>query len=136
MSPEAWPPSVARILASTSAKYARSLNTSGAASASRNPAGSRTILRNRGYSKFEGGIMVDRNDLKQWVLEALKELSGSATLLNVIKKVWEKHRREIEVSGDLFFTWQYDIRWAATSLRKQKKMKAAKKSPRGVWELS
>jgi hypothetical protein len=79
--------------------------------------------------------MVDRDDLKPWIVEALKELGGSATLLNVVKKVCEKHQKELRNSGDLFFTWQYDIRWTATSLARKKKMKAVKNSPSGVWEL-
>jgi hypothetical protein len=79
--------------------------------------------------------MVDRDDLKPWIIEALSELGGSAKLLNVVKKVWEKHKSELEASGDLFFTWQYDIRWAATALRKRKEMKAAEVSPHGIWEL-
>jgi len=80
--------------------------------------------------------MIDRETLKHWTTEALQELGGRAKLLNVMKKVWEKHKTEIEASGDAFFTWQYDIRWAATALRKDKKMKAAKESPNGVWELA
>jgi len=80
--------------------------------------------------------MVDRDDLKPWIIEALKAQGGSATLLHVVKKVWERHQLELEASGDLFFTWQYDIRWAATALRKQKKMKAAEVSPHGIWELA
>jgi hypothetical protein len=79
--------------------------------------------------------MIDRDDLKPWIVEALKLLGGSATLLNVVKKVWEMHQAELEASGDLFFTWQYDIRWAATTLRKRKEMKAAEVSSQGIWEL-
>lgn len=73
--------------------------------------------------------MLDTSILGQWILEALTELNGSGRLIDVVKTVWKKHQSEIETSGDSFFTWQYDIRWAATMLRKQKKLIA------GVWEL-
>lgn len=80
--------------------------------------------------------MIDRETLKHWVTEALHDHGGGAKLLDVMKTVWKKHRKEIEVSGDAFFTWQYDIRWAATALRKTKKMKSKEVSPRGIWELA
>jgi hypothetical protein len=79
--------------------------------------------------------MLDTSTLGDWIVEALNEMNGSARLLEVVKRVWKNHQSEIEDSGDSFFTWQYDIRWAATMLRKQKKLKAAGTSPAGVWEL-
>jgi hypothetical protein len=48
---------------------------------------------------------------------------------------WEKYKTDLENSGDLFYSWQYDIRWAATELRKSGRMKAADVSPRGIWEI-
>ena len=30
---------------------------------------------------------------------------------------WQTHESELPASGDLFFTWQYDIRWAAQHLQ-------------------
>jgi hypothetical protein len=49
--------------------------------------------------------------------------------------VWKNHENELRRSGDLFFTWQYDIRWTATQLRKEGVMRAANLSPKGTWEL-
>ena len=65
--------------------------------------------------------MIRREILTHWVVEALQELGGKGRLLDVCKTVWAKHKFELESSGDLFFTWQYDIRWAATSLRSKRK---------------
>jgi hypothetical protein len=73
--------------------------------------------------------------LQDWILEALQSLNGSATLLDVCKQVWCHHEAELKASGDLFYSWQYDIRWAATVLRERKLIKAAEESPRGIWEL-
>lgn len=63
--------------------------------------------------------MATRADLPEWVLEALEELGGSAHAVDVAKVVWRRHEPEIRASGDLFYTWQYDLRWAGTTLRKQ-----------------
>tara|TARA_B100000941_G_C27957805_1_gene280008 strand:- start:113 stop:367 length:255 start_codon:yes stop_codon:yes gene_type:complete len=71
-----------------------------------------------------------------WVKEALDALKGKAKLVDVTKKIWQLHKNEIENMGDLFYTWQYDIGWAAVQLRKNRIMKSTKLSQRGVWELN
>jgi hypothetical protein len=70
-----------------------------------------------------------------WIVEALQDFGGRATLIDVCRHVWEHHEVELADSDALFYTWQYDIRWAATQLRTSGKMRAASKSLRGVWEL-
>ena len=80
--------------------------------------------------------MLTKEDLPDLILEALNAKNGSASLVDVCKFIWENHQGHIESSGDLFFTWQYDIRWAANKLRRSGKMKAAELSPKGLWELS
>lgn len=80
--------------------------------------------------------MLKRHDLPDIVEEALKSLGGKGNIVEVCKYVWDNYQSELQNSNHLFYTWQYDIRWAATTLRKNKKMKSAKISPSGVWELS
>ncbi|MFD0859115.1 hypothetical protein [Roseovarius aquimarinus] len=63
--------------------------------------------------------MADRNDLKIWVVDALKDKGGKSTIIEVARHIWENHEHELRASGDLFFKWQYDMRWAATALRKE-----------------
>jgi len=75
-------------------------------------------------------------DLPEKLSEVLQMLGGSAPIVEICKKFWQQHESELRSSGDLFFTWQYDIRWAATNLRKAKIMKSAEMSPAGIWELS
>ena len=60
---------------------------------------------------------------------------GAARLVDICRHVWAHHEQELRQSGDLFFTWQYDIRWAATGLRHGGVMKPAADSQHGVWEL-
>jgi len=74
--------------------------------------------------------------LTKWVVEAIIENGGKADLLQVAKIIWKNHSRELEESADLFYTWQYDYRWAATHLRHKGVLKPAKDSPRGMWEIA
>ncbi len=55
--------------------------------------------------------------LKTWIVEALQEAGGALHHVRVAEHVWRHHKDELEQSGDLFFTWQYDLRWAAQTLR-------------------
>jgi hypothetical protein len=80
--------------------------------------------------------MIDKLTLQDWVPEALKQLGGSAPLVQVAKQIWSAHEGELRSAGDLFYTWQYDMRWAAHRLRKQGVMKTVAISPSGVWELT
>jgi hypothetical protein len=77
-----------------------------------------------------------KNDLGDWIVEALQAHGGGARLIDVCRFVWENYEDELRASGDLFYSWQYDIRWAATNLRHAGVMKAAEISPPGIWELS
>lgn len=62
-------------------------------------------------------------------------MGGQTNIVDVCKYVWNHYENALQNSGDLFYTWQYDIRWAATELRKTKRMKEAEQSPRGIWEI-
>jgi hypothetical protein len=80
--------------------------------------------------------MATRSDLQDWVEDAVKELGGSATVVQVARRIWDTHEAELRASGDLLYTWQYDMRWAAMTLRKRGIMNAAENSRSGVWELA
>jgi hypothetical protein len=76
-----------------------------------------------------------KQDLKSLVVEALRRNTGSATVRQVCRDIWDRHRTELEQSGDLLYTWQYDVRWAAHALRREGTVRPVSESPRGVWEL-
>lgn len=76
-----------------------------------------------------------RNDLPRMLEETLKSINGRGSIVEVCKEFWKKHENELKESGDLFYTWQYDIRWAATELRRSNILKAAEDSQKGVWVL-
>ena len=79
--------------------------------------------------------MINKNSLEDLLVEALENLGGSGTIVQICKYVWSNYSNDLERSGDIFYTWQYNIRWAATNLRSNGKLKPAWSSPKGVWEL-
>jgi hypothetical protein len=77
-----------------------------------------------------------RKLMTDWVVDALNDLGGSATFLEISKHVWEHREEDIREIEDLLFEWQYELRWAAHFLRRNGTLRAARDSPRGVWQLS
>ena len=77
-----------------------------------------------------------RKQITGWVVEALKDLGGSAGFLAISKHVWEHHEADIRAIEDLLYEWQYELRWSAFFLRREGILRGAKESPRGIWELS
>ncbi|QNF94428.1 hypothetical protein [Janibacter sp. YB324] len=73
--------------------------------------------------------------LKPWIVEALQSGGREKSILEVAKFVWEHHEQELRDAGDLFFSWQYDLRWAAQALRNEGELKAKDGKRSGGWEL-
>lgn len=80
--------------------------------------------------------MATKYDLQQWVEDALRSLGGSGTVVDVARAIWERHEADLRNSGDLFYTWQYDMRWAAQALRDTGRARPDSDTPRGRWELA
>ncbi|WP_294322474.1 hypothetical protein [uncultured Sphingomonas sp.] len=75
-----------------------------------------------------------RETLQVWVLEALSALGGSGAIEEVAREIW--HSREPQLrEGPGFFSWQYDMRWAAQKLRERGKLGLRKESGKSVWYL-
>lgn len=81
---------------------------------------------------------IKKETLIKWVTDAVKFHKGKAHLIQVCKYVWENHENELRNSGDQFYKWQYDIRWAAQKLRDNGIFKKIPKNERakGIWELA
>jgi hypothetical protein len=77
-----------------------------------------------------------KEQLREWLVEALRASGGRATVVDATREIWRRHEDDLRASGDLFFTWQYDVRWAAHALRRQGVLRPVDESPRGVWELA
>ncbi|MFN4143696.1 hypothetical protein [Aestuariivirga sp.] len=78
---------------------------------------------------------IERSDLVAIVESALKRLGGEGTIVEVAKEIWAKHKDDLEISGDVFFTWQYDMRWACQKLRNDKKAVIGGTKGRTSWRL-
>jgi len=89
-----------------------------------------------GVEIIKGVTMLVRSDLQEIVIEALNSLGGQGTIVEVAKHIWEKYKEKLEKSGDLFYTWQYDMRWAATKLRNENIILPAEVSQKGQWRLA
>jgi hypothetical protein len=79
--------------------------------------------------------MANRNDIKSWVITAVVALGGKAWPGDVAKFIWENFETDLRASGSLLYTWQYDARWAAQSLRNEGKLKAVHGRRDLPWEL-
>ena len=86
--------------------------------------------------KRDFAVMGNKEALRTWIIEALEHYGGTARMVLVSKWIWENHREELENRGDLFYRWQYELRWAATSLRHNGIILPAEHSERGIWVLS
>ncbi len=79
--------------------------------------------------------MATRDDLCDWVIEALKANGGRARIVEICKHIWEHHESDLRKSGDLFYTSQYDVRWAGQKLRDDGALMPAYGNRSGPWAL-
>ena len=77
--------------------------------------------------------MALRDNLAPLVEHYLKAAGGSATIRELARQIWNNHEPLLRSSGDDFYVWQYEMRWAGQRLVKAGKM--TKTKPRGVWRL-
>jgi len=80
--------------------------------------------------------MSGKEDLRDWIVAALEELGGSGSVVEVSRRIWDGHEQDLRAAGDLFFTWQYDLRWAAQTLRDAGVLVRLDGDRSGVWTLS
>ena len=76
-----------------------------------------------------------REIMTAWVVEAINQFGGSATIIEIARKVWELHEPDIRAAGDLLYEWQYELRWAGDILRRDGVLRPSEDSQRGVWVL-
>jgi hypothetical protein len=77
---------------------------------------------------------ITKKDFSEIIHEILKENRDSMNVLQISKEIWKKHSVRLYES-DIFYTWQYDFRWAGTELRKKGIMKPSSECSKGFWEL-
>jgi len=74
------------------------------------------------------------DDLKRWVLDALKASGGEARVADIARHIWDHHENELRSSGDLFYTWQYAMRWAGQVLQKEGRL--SKNGKGRAWRIT
>lgn len=74
--------------------------------------------------------------IRVWVEEAVAHYKGSTTSMAIRKYIWKYHAEDLYVSGgNLFYTWQEDIKSATLELRKKGVFKPAVRGSGGVIEF-
>lgn len=76
--------------------------------------------------------MATKADLMTWTEESLRARGGEAHHIQVARDIWGEYETELRASGDLFYTWQYDLSWAAKRLRDRRILKPDDETRRGV----
>jgi hypothetical protein len=76
---------------------------------------------------------VKRADFVDPVLAAIVHHGGRATIVQIAKYIWDNYEPRLRSSGDVFYTWQYEMRWAGDELVKLGKIVKHKTVP-GIWE--
>ena len=80
--------------------------------------------------------MATKENLQSWIVEALEAKGGSASIVEICKHIWQSHEPELRSSGDLFYTWQYDMRWAGDKLRDSGALQPKSRGDLGPWRLA
>jgi hypothetical protein len=76
-------------------------------------------------------MLLTREDLKRIILKALGSKGSREPIAKIAKYIWDHHESDLRASGDLFYTWQYDMRWAGDGLVKDGLLD--KTTHRGSW---
>lgn len=79
--------------------------------------------------------MITREDMKPWIIAGLKAHGGKARVVQVCKYIWDHYEDKIRASGNVLYTWQYDVRWAAQKLRDEGTLRPIDGNRMRPWEL-
>jgi hypothetical protein len=81
-------------------------------------------------------VIIKRKDLTGILEEALISLGGEGKIVEICEYIWFKHKDDLFASGDIFYTWQYDLRMSAKETLKAKgKVITLKDGKKSVWKL-
>ena len=79
--------------------------------------------------------MSNRDVLMDWVVDALKARGGRARIVDICRHISQHHEPDLRRSGDLFYTWQYELRWAGQRLRSTGHLKPVFGDRSQPWQL-
>lgn len=75
-------------------------------------------------------------DFEEWIYEALRYHGGQARLIDIARRIWERHEMDLRASDGLFFTWQRDLRRAIDRLWQAGKLLWIGDAPQGMVALA
>lgn len=76
-----------------------------------------------------------RERFLELVQEAINSCGGEATIVETCRYIWDHHEAELRKSGDHFYTWQYEVRWAANRLKRQDILEYGRRGRNNLWIL-
>jgi hypothetical protein len=79
--------------------------------------------------------LIRKQDMALLVCDALESRGGKGTIVEVATFIWENYKDELEASGEIFYTWQYDMRWARHRLSEKGKLITKSRGRESVWVL-
>lgn len=79
--------------------------------------------------------MITKSRVSEIIIECLQNHNGRASILEVSQYIWDNYENELRESGKIFYTWQYEMRWETTKLRKQSVLKNNKDKTNVLREL-
>jgi hypothetical protein len=80
--------------------------------------------------------MIKRQDLTDILEEALISLGGEGKIVEICEYIWSKYKDDLYLSGDIFYTWQYDLRMCAKETLKAKgEIITLKDGKKSIWKL-
>ena len=80
--------------------------------------------------------IIKRKDLTEMLEEALVSLGGEGRIVEICEYIWNNYNNDLLSSGDIFYTWQYDLRMSAKEpLKAQGKVITIKDGTKSIWKL-
>lgn len=72
----------------------------------------------------------------EWIYEALRFYGGQARMIDIARRVWERHEEDLRASNSLIFTWQRELRRAVDRLWQSGKLLWIGEAPQGMVALA
>jgi hypothetical protein len=79
--------------------------------------------------------VIRKKDMVILVNDALESLGGEGTIVEMAAHIWENYKDILEASGETFYTWQYDMRWARHKLSEAGKLETKSRGRESIWKL-
>ena len=76
------------------------------------------------------------NPVEPMLIDALKATNKPTLIVDVSKFIWNKYYDELKANDELFFKWQYQLRWAKDHLKSCGILATKKQGVYSLWYLT